>query len=131
MDISANFSILKWEEESFSEIEGAGKLTCASVEYRYQGHLTGTSVVKYIMAYDRDGSAQFHGLERFNGELDGKRGSFVLQHQGVFANGKIDQKSLILENSGSDELTGIHGSAKLKTGHQESYNMNFTYQLAG
>ena len=129
MDITTNFTILKWEEESFSELEGAAKLTSANVEYQYSGPLSGTSVVKYIMAYDSAGGAIYHGLERVVGELNGCAGSFVLQHQGVFQDGKIDQKSIILDNSGSGQLRGISGSASLQTGHQDSYCMDLSYRL--
>jgi len=130
MDIAANFTIKQWQEETYSEVESAGKLTCASVEYHYQGRLSGIGVVKYVMAYDRDRNARYYGLERFSGELDGNAGSFVMQHQGVFAGGKIDQESLILEKSGTDGLLGLRGSARLQTGHQESYQMNLTVELS-
>jgi len=131
MEITAHFSIMKWQEENFSQLEGAGKLTCASVAYQYQGPLEGSSEVKYIMAYDNDGRAVYQGFERVIGTLEGRSGSFVLQHHGVFEAGKIDQQSVILENSGSGDLTGISGSARLQTGHADSYNLDLSYQLPG
>ena len=34
--------------------------------------------------YREDGSASFVGLERIKGQLEGRSGSFVLQHIGAF-----------------------------------------------
>ena len=39
--------------------------------------------------YREDGSASFVGLERIKGQLEGRSGSFVLQHIGTYESGIV------------------------------------------
>lgn len=129
MDIQAKFKILKWEEQPYSELENAGKLSLAQVEFDYIEGIVGQGRVNFLMAYDSQGKAVYSGFERIQGEIGGRTGSFVLQHQGVFSNGEIDQHSSVLANSGTGQFGGISGDATLKTGHQEVHSMAFHLQI--
>ena len=73
-----------WEGQPYTEVTGA-KLTRAEVAYTYQGDLTGDSTLQYLMFYRADGTGHAIALERIEGTLGGRRGSFVLQHSGTFA----------------------------------------------
>ncbi len=59
------------------------------------------------MAYHPDKSAEFVGLERIKGTIDGRHGSLVLQHVGTFDDGAA--KATLTVVSGTDELKGATG----------------------
>jgi hypothetical protein len=63
------------------------------------------------MAYHPDKSAAFVGLERVKGTVGGRRGSLVLQHVGIFADGAANASLTVV--SGTDELKGATGSGSL------------------
>ncbi len=79
-------------------------------EKRFHGPLTATSFVSMMGVMDREtGSGGYVGLEKVTGELEGKRGSFLLQHSSTMNRGKPRQSVLIVPCSGTDALAGIHG----------------------
>ena len=57
-----------------------------------------------------DKSAEFVGLERIKGTIDGRRGSLVLQHVGTFEDGAA--KATLTVISGTDELKGATGTGE-------------------
>lgn len=126
---NATFLISSWNETPFSEIEGAGKLSRASVSKSYTGDIAGEGVLEYLMTYTPNGSAEFFGLERVRGKIGNRSGSFVIEHKGKFENGEMTQTSQILADSGTDELEGIRGSCTLTAGHQQAYPFEFRYEF--
>ena len=57
------------------------------------------------MSYQSEASAVFVGLEVVTGEVNGKSGSFTLQHNGKFENGIASSQFTVVSNSGTGELT--------------------------
>jgi len=57
----------------------------------------------------KPGSAAYVAIERIDGTLDGKRGSFIVHHTGTRSGG-VDKLSIaIVADSGSGQLQGISG----------------------
>lgn len=56
-----------------------------------------------------DDSASFVGLEHVNGGIAGKSGSFVIQHNGTFADGKLKSNWFVVPGSGTGELRNLRG----------------------
>ncbi|WP_455221016.1 DUF3224 domain-containing protein [Kaarinaea lacus] len=129
MEGITTFRIAGWDEQSFAEVEDAGKLCRASVIKTYTGEISGEGKLEYLMAYQTDGSAVFTGFERVIGTVGGKTGSFVFQHSGNYRNGEMTQESVILPGSGTGELAGIKGTGNITAGHQEEYPMSFSYDI--
>ena len=109
-EISAVFEIKGWDEQPFDEAVGVAKLTKATVAKEYTGDVEGTSATEWLMAYHPDKSAEFVGLERIKGTIDGRRGSLVLQHVGTFEDGAA--KATLTVISGTDELKGVTGTGE-------------------
>ena len=69
------------------EFEGADpefKLGRMSIDKQISGDLTASTVGQMLSAMtSTDGSAGYVAIERVTGVLNGKRGSFVLQHTGI------------------------------------------------
>jgi len=108
--ISASFEIKGWDEQPFDEAVGVAKLTKATVAKEYTGDVEGTSATEWLMAYHPDKSADFVGLERIKGTIDGRRGSLVLQHVGTFEDGAA--KATLTVISGTDELKEATGTGQ-------------------
>lgn len=110
------FTFISWDEQPVSETEGGSKLTRATVQNRFSGTIEGTSTVAYVMSYQSDGTAVFEGYEQIEGAVDGRAGSFVLQHTGTVTNADsptdfvVTCQLRVVPGSGSGELAGLSGS---------------------
>ena len=131
MNIQANtrFKITRWDEIPFSEVEGAGKLTKASITKAFEGDVSGESTLEYLMSYNRDGSASFVGYERIKGRVGERSGSFVLKHEGTYDGSEARSTYTVVANSGTGELSGIQGGGHSRVGHAEEHSMTFEFDL--
>src|SRR6266567_6378609 len=125
----ATFGIKSWDEKPFNEMNGAPKLTRASVTKSYQGDITGEGKLEYLMMYRDDGSASLIGLERLVGSVGGRSGSFVLQHSGTFKEGIAMVTLVVVPESGTGDLRGLRGNGKFAVGHQAPYSMTLDYDF--
>ena len=62
--VSGTFTITSWNEDTYDELEGGGKLTHAWGEQEFRGDITGDGAVHWLMAYRADGSARYTGQQR-------------------------------------------------------------------
>ena len=77
-----------------------------------------------------EGSGAYVALELVTGKLNGKRGSFVLQHKGTMSKGVYNMDVTVVPDSGTDELAGITGTMTIIIeGGKHSYD--FEYTLGG
>jgi hypothetical protein len=95
-----------------------------------EGDLTGESTLEYLMVYTSDREASFVGLERFEGTLAGKKGTFVLQRKGTAgADGVVREEFFIVPGSGTGDLGSVTGKGNWDSGHADSYPFSFEYEL--
>ncbi len=87
-----------------------GRMTIAKI---FRGDLQATSKGEMLTAMMANGSAVYAAIERVDGTLEGKRGSFVLVHQGIATGAGQTLTVTIAPDSGSDELQGITGEMKI------------------
>ena len=123
----ATFDIKSWDEKPYNEMEGAPKLTRASITKWYQGDVEGEGKLEYLMMYRTAGSANFMGLERITGSIGGRSGSFVLQHIGTFEDGVAKVKLSVIPGSGTGDLRGMTGEGGFSVGHQPPYALTLDY----
>ena len=83
--------------------------------------LTGMSSVK--------GSAGYVAIERVTGRLDGRRGSFILQHSGTMSRGAASLVISVVPDSGTDELAGLSGTMSIAV-VEGQHTYDFTYTLS-
>lgn len=79
----------------------------------FTGPLLARGVVEMTYAAGPDGPLAYVALERIEGELDGRRGSFVLQHVGSTAGGEHTIALTVLPRSGTGDLVGLEGSGTI------------------
>ncbi len=119
MKATGRLKPVKWDEKTYDQIAADKKLTKASVELAFTGEIEGMASVEFLMFYkyadEKDthsALATFMGLMRFDGTLNGKRGSFVMDDWGTFDKGVLNGALSILPDSGTGELAGITGKAE-------------------
>lgn len=59
------------------------------------------------------GSAGYVAIDHVTGELDGRKGSFVLQHSGALNRGAQVLSIMVVPDSGTGELTGLTGTLSI------------------
>jgi len=124
MKATGTFTPTKWDEKTLDQISSEQKITKASVELSFgdAGEIAGKATVEWLMFYkhsdEKDqhkSSASYVGLIRFDGKLNGRSGTFVMEDRGIFDSGALKAELDILPESGTGELAGIGGSAKYYT----------------
>ena len=121
--ITAAFRSLVWEESELATIDGLAKMTRASCRQRYEGDIDGESVLEYTMIYGEAGAASFVGLERIQGVVLGRSGSFVLRHIGRFEGGTAKMQLEVIEGVGTGALAGLRARGAFESPHAESYTV--------
>jgi hypothetical protein len=82
-----------------------------SIDKTFHGDLTGTSRGQMMSALtDTKGSAGYVAIEQVTGALEGRSGTFLLQHNGLMARGMGTLTINIIPDSGTGDLTGIRGT---------------------
>ena len=124
--IETEFQVVKWNEKTWDgqeahTVEGR-KCTDTTAEYRYEGEMTGTSQVHYVMSYNEDGTGAFVGIEAFVGGVRGRSGSFVMRHEGTFDKEAVRTILQVVPHSGTGDLAGMTGAAEVEMkGHHPGY----------
>lgn len=85
------------------------------IDKRFMGPLDATSRGQMLSAGTSViGSAGYVAIERVTGTLDGRRGSFILQHSATMNRGKPALHIQVVPDSGTEELSDIHGTMDIK-----------------
>lgn len=73
------------------------------------------------------GTGGYVALERVTGTLDGKKGSFVLQHSGSMSAGNSEMTVTVVPGSGTEALKGIAGTFHIVIeGGKHHYDFDYT-----
>ncbi len=108
--LTVAFDITGWDETTYDEPADGPRLTRATVRKRYHGELEATSVAELLTAQGPDGQA-YVALERVEGRLTGREGTFVIQHGGTVGEGEPTAFGHVVPGSGTRELRGLRGEA--------------------
>jgi hypothetical protein len=102
-----------------------------SIDKRFSGQLEASSKGE-MLAYRSavQGSAGYVAMELVTGTLDGKAGSFVLQHTGSMERGAQQLSISIVADSGTGELAGIAGTLALEIADGKHF-YDISYTLPG
>jgi hypothetical protein len=116
--IKTAFKIESWNEETYSQAKDGPAFFRASVSQTYSGDLEAKSNIEYLMTTFSDDTSTFIGIEEILGELEGKSGSFLLEHDGTHRDGVAKSEFVIIPNSGTGELAGIRGKGSYEATHE-------------
>lgn len=120
---------VKMKPEPLSEVAGKSMLQRMSIDKVFRGQLEGTSQGEFLASGSADGSGGYVSMEKVTGTLDGRAGSFVLQHSGTMTEKVPEMSVTVVPGSGTEKLVGLHGAMKIIiVGGKHSYH--FDYSLA-
>lgn len=107
---TVTFEILAWDETFAGEPAEGWKVTRATVRKRFSGALEATSVAEVTTTGQGTGMA-YSALERVDGTLAGRTGSFLLQHGGAGDETGQEAFGHVVPGTGTDGLAGLRGTA--------------------
>lgn len=99
-----------------------------SILKRFVGQLDATSSGQMLsVGTSVKGSAAYVAIEFVSGALDGRTGTFVLQHSGIMTRGTPRLTISVVPDSGTGELAGLAGTMTLKiTGRDHFYDLEYS-----
>ena len=100
-----------------------------SIDKTFEGALTANSKGEMLTAMTpTQGSAGYVAIEQVSGTLEGKSGSFVLQHFGIM-DGEYSRLELdVVPKSGTGELLGISGNMEILN-EEGQHSYMFEYEI--
>lgn len=105
------------------------KLARMSIDKEIGGDLVATTKGQMLSAMtDTKGSAGYVAIERVEGTLHGRAGSFVLQHTGTMNRGAPELSVTVVPDSATGELAGLKGNFKIIIA-EGKHSYEFTYAL--
>ena len=107
-----------------SDAETVGRF---SLVKRFEGGLEASSSGEMLAVRTAfEGSAGYVAMERVVGSLDGRTGSFALQHSGTMDRGLPVLSVTVVPDSGTAELDGISGEMSIDaSGGQHRYVLRY------
>ena len=113
-------------------VEGVGDPSVGrmSLDKQFHGGLEATSRGQMLAAMtDVEGSAGYVAIERVRGTLDGREGTFALQHSGTMTRGVPQLTITVVPDSGTGQLSGLAGTMTIDIAQGE-HSYGFEYTLA-
>ena len=101
-----------------------------SLDKQYHGDLQATAHGEMLTAGGPvKGSAGYSAVERVDGTLGGRRGSFALQHLGQMSTAGQQLTIVVVPDSGTGELAGLAGSMLIQIAPDGAHSYDFEYTL--
>jgi len=125
----ASLSMKGWDEKTYWEGEGGRKFTHVDAGFSYEGDMRGEGVAVWLLSYNPDGTGGAPAIERFEGSVSGRRGSFIMQHSSEFDPKAVKDSFHIIPGSGTGELAGITGKAAIEMIGHGPYEFTLNYDL--
>lgn len=129
MIATGTFSLKSESLDNYAEGSNDIKLNRMSIDKSFEGDLKGSSKGEILSAVTPvKNSAGYVAIEQVVGEIEGKKGSFVLQHFGIMDKG---DNRLILEvvpDSGTSDLADISGKMLIRIEDGQHF-YDFDYKL--
>ena len=127
MQANGTFDVKITPQGSGDAVDGTalGKMT---LDKTFHGDLEGTGKGEMLTAMTpvKD-SAGYVAIERIAGKLNGRTGSFMLQHSGTMTRGAPNLVVRVVPDSGTGELFGIAGTMTIKIeGGKHFYDLAYT-----
>ena len=129
MQAKGEFEVKRIPQEELDIGEGA-TVGHSRFDKRFHGPLEATSVVHMLALMSPvQGSGAYVAMERIEGTLDGRRGSFFAQHNGVMDRGKPTLDLTVVPDTGTGDLTGLHGRIAIDiVDGKHSYTFDYDFR---
>jgi len=100
-----------------------------ALDKTFSGDIAGTSKGQMLAVRSAvEGSAGYVAMERVNGKLGGKKGTFALIHTGLMDRGKPNLTITVVPDSGTGDLIGLTGKMTIEIKDGKHF-YDFEYSL--
>jgi hypothetical protein len=117
-----------YEEEPYDDRDGTA-LGRVHITRSFSGEIEGQSTAELLTARAADGSAAYVGLDRISATIDGKTGTFVLQHWGTVSSEGASTAGIVVPGSAAGDLAGLRGQGKIVVDDQGTHRLELDYEL--
>ncbi|GAA2756065.1 DUF3224 domain-containing protein [Actinopolymorpha rutila] len=130
---TGSFEITRWDATTEEE-DGGVTIASVLVGKEFRGGLTGTSAARLLTVTGQvPTSAAYVAVERMTGSLDGRTGSFVVQHSATMEGDGGEQHSTmtvtVVPDTGTGELAGIRGEVTITVHEDGSHTYAIEYDF--
>jgi hypothetical protein len=104
-----------------------------SIDKQFHGNLEGTSKGEMLSVGTgaKGSSGGYVAIEKVTGMLDGRSGTFVLQHSATMTRGTPRLDIIVVPDSGTGQLTGLGGRMNINIADGGKHSYDFEYTLPG
>ena len=124
----ATFRNDTYDEETYDSSEGT-VLGRRHITRTFEGDITGHSTAELLTARSPDGSAAYVAIDRIRGSVDGREGSFVLEHRGTVSAAGASTAGAVVPGSGTGELHGLAGEAEITVDEDGVHRLALDFTL--
>ena len=126
--INGTFEV-KLAPQAHEENVGDPSVGRMSIEKQFFGDLEASSKGQmFAVRTEVSGSAGYVAMERVVGTLQGRKGSFALQHSGTMTRGEKQLSVSVVPDSGTEQLTGLSGTMGIEIVEgQHLYTFDFAF----
>jgi hypothetical protein len=119
---------VKLAPQPADESAGTPSLGRLTLDKKFQGDLEGASRGQMLTATTGvEGSAGYVAIEQVRGTLQGRAGTFALQHSGTMTRGAPHLVITVVPDSGTEELAGLSGQMAITIADgKHSYDFEYT-----
>ena len=126
---SGSFEVKMSPQAPEDKAEGV-TLARMSIEKQFHGDLEATTKGELLTVAGVKGSAGYVLIERVNGTLHGRGGTFVLQHSATMTRGAPQQSITVVPDSGTGQLVGLAGKMTIQIANGK-HSYDFEYTIGG
>jgi hypothetical protein len=121
------FDVKITAQDDKSEDPLLGRMT---IDKQYHGDLEATGKGQMLTAGTAvKGSGAYVAIEKVDGTLHGRTGTFLLQHAGTMTQGAPQLVISVVPDSGTGQLAGIAGKMAIKIAEGGKHSYDFEYTL--
>jgi len=126
----APFDLESFDQEPPYQEDSGVQYARSRIRKTFHGDVEATGTVEMLSAGSEDGGAGYVALERIAGSVHGREGSFAIVHIGTMTADDQWAKWPIVPGSGTADLRGITGEARIEIADDGSHTLYLDYVLA-
>lgn len=129
MKATGEFEVNLQPLDAYAAGQDGTRLGRMSIDKTFRGDLIAQSKGEMLTAMTPvEGSAGYVAVEQVSGTLNGRQGTFVLQHFGMISRGENRLVLEVVADSGTGELEGLSGSMTIRIEDGRHY-YDFEYAI--
>lgn len=126
---SSPFEVERVDEDTPMHQEEGVRYVRSRLTKSFRGDIEGSSVVEMLSVRSDGSGAGYVGVERVSGTVHGLRGTFALLHVGTIAREVQWGRWPVVTGSGTAELVGITGEARIDIAPGGQHTLILDYNL--